>query len=98
VLQSFWSSKPHIYPVHGFEVPDKKSSVSELEARVPRRYIRVVHEEDRTFLTADVRLLGVYLVFSARFAVLADDDELRSLLGALASELEAGADPLWRKW
>jgi hypothetical protein len=90
VLQPFWRSKPHIYSVHRFEVPDKKSALAELKPSVPGRYIRVVHQQNRAFFAADVGLLPVDLVFSARLTVLADDNQLGSLFGArLGAELKA---------
>jgi len=92
VLQSLWSPKPHIYSVDRFEVPDKKSAVSELKPGMAGRYIRVVYEEDRAFLAADVGLLPLDFVFAARLAVLTDDHELGAVFGALTgAELEARA-------
>lgn len=99
MLQPFWSPKPHIYSVDRFEVPDKKAALAELQASVAGRYIRVVHEQDRAFLTTDIRLLALDFVFSARLAVLTDDDELGAVLRALArTELEARASRVGRRW
>jgi len=92
VLQSFWGSKSHIYSVHRFEVPDKEAAVSEDQPRVAGRYIRVVYEENRSLVAADVGLVAFDLVFAARLAVLTDDDELGSLFGSVpTAELEARA-------
>lgn len=62
------------------------------------RYIRVVHEEDGAFLTADIGLIVLDLVFSARLSVLPDHDELGALeLPLTPAELKTRALPLWRK-